>query len=268
MFIILKILFFLDMLLKSAFVFLPVFWVFAFMKRKLFKRSDALVLFLMASAVSILWRFVYTVLRDDSGTATRYIATVHIFLIIIAVPGIYAIVEILHKLISHYYKVPRKIIWTLILSAVIITSLAKELIPRAEKDFLRNVGNHIEERCRENGTTKFIIVENVGESLRLKYYSPALDKKIISITTLRFNKTQSYFEEIMNYIKNTHQKYDKMFLFTRGKKKDTTILKDWNLFADKNLNTSKDAFKLIKKYPHRKYYYYIFEFDPDCMKKK
>ena len=267
MFIISKILLFLELLLKSAYGTIPIFLLFSFTKTKMFKRSEALFFFLLATTIAIGWRFAYTMLRVDSAIATRYISALHLFLIVLAVPGMYAIVEIGHKLLSRFYKVQRKYIWIILLSATIIASLAKGLKFRETKYFLRHAGKDIEQICRKNRMDKFILFENTGEYTRLAYYAPFLNNRTITPARREFHKP--FIDKIIKYIKKDYKKWDKVFVFTREKSKNEGItLKDWNLVAQKKLNIKEAPFSLIKKYPHRKYYYYIFEFNLNCLRKK
>lgn len=261
MFIISKIIFFLGVLVKSAYI-LPGFILFSPAKRKMFKPSEGFIFFLLVTATAISWRFAYTALRLDSAIASRYISVINLFLMVLAVPGMYAIVEIVHKLLSRFYKAQRKYIWGVLLGVTIIASLANGLKFREEKNFLLEVGADIEQICKRDAANDFVMFEDVGEDMRLAYYSPFLNNKIVIL-----EETKSpIIKEITDRIKKDYKDWDKTFVFTREKKKKTTLLQDWNLFTQKEFNTKKIPFKIIKKYSHRKYYYYILEFNLNCLK--
>lgn len=264
---ILKILLFLNMMLKSMFVFVPVLLGFSWFQRKMFHRSKSLGFFLMVTVTAIGWRLVYTLLNDSLRVATRYIATLNIFLIVLAVPGIYAFIKFVHYIVSlRFDKLKEKHLWVIGLSAVVLVSLIKELRPETPKVFLRDTGVVIKQISDKAGTANFILFENLGEGERLTYYTPWLKNKIRILSNIKAEGKP--FVNLVTYnVEQFQGKWDKVFILTRSKLPEA-LQENWKMYALKRLKIKKTPFKLVKKYPYRKLYYLLFEFDLSCLKKQ
>lgn len=249
-----NLLLFFSKIIKSAFVFIPALSCLSCFRRKMFRPSPATMFFSIAAAVAFIWRMFYTMINTHDFVATRYMAPLSVFLIIIAVPGLYAFVDFVSSLLSLRFKSVKKThIWFISLALITSISIGKEIRPEKAKTFLKDSGRAMESWMREKNGKDFILVENLGEANRLAYYSPYLSGKIIS------TDKDSYIGclgQTVSLLKSKKIRHNELLVLTRHKDPEV-FLANWNRDIQQKIKNTNSRFIIVQKYYFKSMCYFI-----------
>ena len=248
--ILIIIFYFFIRLINVLFVFIPVAGLFSWTRRNMFNRSAALYFFMMAFFICFLWRFLYVF--NTSFMSRRYIAFLIIFFIIIAVPGFCFIMDAVSALIRGKYDIKRNHIILVLVLLISIISITKGIYTSGKKTFIKETGVFIENYCRQNSISNFVLLDGTGNDVRMAFYAKALEGKVIYIGGYK-NTASGYIANVDGYI--NYHKYNSprqtVLLILKAKSAES-FFDDYHKYS-----ISKYKFNLLNVFPDRKYEYFL-----------
>jgi len=157
---------FVERMMKAIFPSVVLLLLFSWWNRKQFARNSAFWFLIVATGLTFCMRFLYFMV-GASRYSNRYLYTLATMLIVLAVPGLFKLVEV----ISNRTKWRSQSVMIAVLIVFCLGSIGKGVHNRDTKVFVREMGQAVKDVC---GDEPRVLISDASDPQRLAYYAGSM----------------------------------------------------------------------------------------------